>query len=286
MSATHVTAPKTSRHAARGRLRWPGAGLMGLSVLLLAALLAPLISRHDPESVNAALIMKPPSLEHWFGTDSLGRDVFARSVYALRASLAVAVGSVLLSAMFAIPLGAVAGYFGGRVDTVVSRPIDMVLVLPPLLLAISLIAILGPGTLIAGVAIALIYLPILTRVMRGSALEVSSHPYVEGARSRGASHRRNLIGHVIPNAVGPALVQLSILAGFALQIEAALSFLGLGTQPPTPSLGLMLSDARGVLTQAPWAEFFPGLVLAAAVLSFIVLGDSLRERLDPQRLGE
>lgn len=268
------------------RLRRPWAGAIGLTILVLAALLAPVIAHQDPEAVNAGLIMNPPSVTHWFGTDSLGRDVFARSIYALRSSLAIAVGSVVLSALIAIPLGATAGYFGGFVDTAVSRPLDMLLVLPPLLLAVSLIAILGPGAVIAGVAIALIYLPILARVMRASALEVSSHAYIEGARSRGASHRRILVGHVIPNSVGPALVQLSILAGFALQIEAALSFLGLGAQPPTPSLGLMLSDGRNTLTQAPWAEFFPGLVLAIAVLSFILLGDSLRDRLDPQRLGE
>lgn len=263
-----------------------GAGAIGLALLALIALAAPVIALHDPEAVSASAIMSPPSPAHWFGTDSLGRDVFARSVYALRTSLLVAVGSVLLSALLAVPLGAVAGYFRGWADSVISRPLDMLLVLPPLLLAISLIAIVGPGTLVAGVAIALIYLPILTRVMRGSALEVSSHPYVEGARSRGARPARILTGHVIPNALGPVLVQLSILAGFALQIEAALSFLGLGTQPPTPSLGLMLSDGRGTLTQAPWAEVFPGLVLAGAVLSFILLGDSLRQRLDPHRLSE
>ena len=285
-----MTDPAVSIPTTAGRRRrLPGAGAVGLTLLglmVVVAISAPLVAPHDPESVNSTTIMLPPSGSHWFGTDVLGRDVFSRTVYALRTSLAVAVGSVLFAATLAIPLGALAGYFRRWVDTVISRPLDMLLVLPPLLLAVSLIAILGPGTLIAGVAIALIYLPILARVMRGSALETASLPYIEGARARGAGHLRVLMGHLIPNAVGPVLVQLPILGGFALQIEAALSFLGLGTQPPTPSLGLMLADGRDTLTQAPWAEVFPGLVLALAVVGFILVGDSLRHRLDPHGLSE
>ena len=271
------------------RRRTPSAGWVGLAllaVMVVLAVLAPLVAPHDPEAVDPARIMQPPSASHLFGTDSLGRDVLSRSVFALRASLAVAVGSVALSATLAIPLGALAGYFRRWVDTAISRPLDLLLVLPPLLLAVALITILGPGALVAGIAIALIYLPILARVMRGSALETAALPYVEGARARGAGHLRVLVGHLVPNAVGPVLVQVSILGGFALQIEAALSFLGLGTQPPTPSLGLMLADGRNTLTQAPWAEVFPGLVLALAVLAFILVGDSLRARLDPHGLSE
>ncbi|HEX3003566.1 MAG TPA: ABC transporter permease [Angustibacter sp.] len=276
-----ATPPSRRRTLSAG---WVGLGL--LAVMVVLAVLAPLVAPHDPEAVDPARIMQPPSVSHLFGTDSLGRDVLSRTVFALRASLAVAVGSVALSATLAIPLGALAGYFGRWVDTAISRPLDLLLVLPPLLLAVALITILGPGALVAGIAIALIYLPILARVMRGSALETAALPYVEGARARGAGHLRVLVGHLVPNAVGPVLVQVSILGGFALQIEAALSFLGLGTQPPTPSLGLMLADGRNTLTQAPWAEVFPGLVLALAVLAFILVGDSLRARLDPHGLSE
>ncbi len=271
--------------ARRRRLQLHGPTLIGVVVLValvLVALLAPWLAPHDPESVDSSQILKPPSGAALFGTDSLGRDVFSRVLFALRVSLTVAVSSVALSAAVAVPLGALAGYFGGWVDTVISRPLDMLLVLPALLLAITLIAIIGPGSAVAALAIALIYLPILARVMRGSTLTVARLGYVEGATARGAGHVRVLAGHVVPNSVGPVVVQVSILAGFALQIEAALSFLGLGTQPPTPSLGLMLADGRGVLSQAPWVEIFPGLTLALAVLSFILIGDGLRHRLDPQ----
>jgi peptide/nickel transport system permease protein len=159
----------------------------------------------------------------------------------------------------------------------------MLLALPALLLAISLIAIVGPGSLVALLAIAIIYLPIIARVVRGSALVVSAQPFVEAARARGSSHGTTMFHHVLPNAAGPALVQASVLMGFALQIEAALSFLGLGAQPPTASLGLMLSDGRDVLSQAPWVEIFPGLAIAVTVLAFNLFGDGLRERLDPRR---
>ncbi len=256
-------------------------GAVILGVLLLVALLAPLIAPHDPEAVDARRILSGPDSSHLFGSDALGRDVLSRVMYALRISLLVATSSVLLATVVAVPLGAVAGYVGGLVDSLISRPLDMLLVLPALLLAITLIAIVGPGSTVAALAIALIYLPILARVMRGSTLGVAHLGYVEGAGARGAGHLRVLAGHVVPNAIGPVLVQVSILAGFALQIEAALSFLGLGTQPPTPSLGLMLSDGRDVLVQAPWVEVYPGLTLALAVLGFVLVGDGLRARFDP-----
>ncbi len=256
-------------------------GSLILGVLVLLALLAPWIAPHDPETVDPQRILAAPDASHLFGSDALGRDVFTRVLFALRVSLLVAISSVVMAALVAVPLGAVAGYFGGLTDTLISRPLDMLLVLPALLLAVTLIAIIGPGSAVAAVAIAIIYLPILARVMRGSTLGVAHLGYVEGAAARGAGHARVLAGHVVPNAIGPVLVQVSILAGFALQIEAALSFLGLGTQPPTPSLGLMLSEGRDVLVQAPWVEIFPGLTLALAVLGFVLLGDGLRVRFDP-----
>lgn len=252
-----------------------------LAVLVLAAVFAPLLATHDPEVVNSARVLGAPSRAHPFGSDVLGRDVLSRVLYGLRVSLLVAISSVVLASLVAVPLGAVSAYFGGWVDTVISRPLDMLLVLPALLLAVSLIAIIGPGSTVATLAITLIYLPILTRVMRGSALGVVATGYIEGATSRGASHRKILLGHVIPNSIGSLLVQASILAGFALQIEAALSFLGLGTRPPTPSLGGMLADGKDVLNQAPWVEIFPGVTIALAVLSFTLIGDGLRAKLDP-----
>src|SRR4029077_16852101 len=167
-------------------------------------------------------------------------------------------------------------------DTVIMRPIDMVLALPAMLLAVALIAIIGPGTNISAIAIAVIYMPILARVVRSSTLVVASQTYVEAARARGTSTTKIIARHVFPNAVGPAIVQTTVLMGFALQIEAALSFLGLGVQPPTPSLGSMLADGRDVLTQAPWVEIFPGVAIAITVLAFNLFGDGLRTRLDPR----
>jgi peptide/nickel transport system permease protein len=257
-------------------------GLVILGALLVVALLAPLLAPHDPDAIESGRVLRGLTLSHPFGSDELGRDVLSRVIFAFRVSLAVAVGSVVVAFAAGIPLGLVAGYRGGWVDTVIMRPVDMLLALPALLLAIALIAIVGPGSLIALLAISIIYLPIMARVIRSSTLVVTSQTFVESARARGATSTRIVMRHVLPNAIGPAIVQASVLMGFALQIEAALSFLGLGAQPPTPSLGVMLADGRNVLTQAPWVEIFPGLAIAVTVLAFNLIGDALRERLDPR----
>jgi peptide/nickel transport system permease protein len=260
-------------------------GRVGFAILVglvAVAVFAPLIAPHDPNAIDASRILAPPDLAHPFGSDALGRDVLSRVIYAYRVSLGVAIGSTLLAFLVGVPLGLYAGYHGGWVDTVIMRPIDMVLALPAMLLAVALIAIIGPGTNISAIAIAVIYMPILARVVRSSTLVVASQTYIEAARARGTVNRKIIARHVFPNAVGPAIVQATVLMGFALQIEAALSFLGLGAQPPTPSLGSMLADGRDVLTQAPWVEIFPGLAIAITVLAFNFFGDGLRTRLDPK----
>lgn len=257
-------------------------GLVILGVLVVVAVLAPLLAPHDPEAIETDRVLRGLSLSHPFGSDALGRDVLSRVIFAYRVSLSVAIGSVLLAFAIGIPIGLVAGYFGGWIDTVLMRPIDMLLALPALLLAVGLIAIVGPGSLIALVAIAVIYVPILARVVRSSTLVVQSQAFIEGARARGGASGSIILRHVVPNALGPAIVQASVLMGFALQIEAALSFLGLGAQPPTPSLGVMLADGRNVLSQAPWVEVFPGLAIAITVLAFNLIGDGLRSRIDPR----
>jgi peptide/nickel transport system permease protein len=279
-TATRSDQPLLSVMKGLDRRTKVGAGI--LLVLFLVAVAAPVIAPDDPEAISGQRVLAAPDAAHPFGSDALGRDVLSRVVFAFRVSLAVAVGSVLLALVVGGAIGLTAGYFGGWVDTVLMRPVEMLLALPALLLAISLIAIVGPGSLVALLAIAIIYLPIIARVVRGSALVVSAQPFVEAARARGSSHAATMFHHVLPNAAGPALVQASVLMGFALQIEAALSFLGLGAQPPTASLGLMLSDGRDVLNQAPWVEIFPGLAIAVTVLAFNLCGDGLRERLDPQ----
>jgi peptide/nickel transport system permease protein len=260
-----------------------GIGILG--VLVLVALLAPLLAPYSPDAIDADHVLGSPTWSHPFGFDALGRDVLSRVLFAYRASLGISIGAVALALVLGLPIGVIAGYFGGIVDNLLMRPVDLLLALPALLLAISLISIVGPGQLVALFAIATIYLPILARVVRSSVLAVSREVYVEGARARGVSHPRTIWSHVVPNAIGPAVVQASVLAGFALQIEAALSFLGLGAQPPTPSLGLMLADGYQVLQQAPWADIYPGLAIAVTVVAFNLVGDGLRARLDPRGIS-
>lgn len=278
-----VRRPKSKK---RSSTRFIIAGSVLLGILALVAIAAPLLAPHGPEAVEVSRVLGAPNLQHPFGSDVLGRDVLSRVLYGLRVSLLVSLSAVLVSTVIAVPLGLLAGYFGGWVDTTISRALDMILVLPAMLLAITFIAILGPGSVVAALAIAVIYLPILARVMRSSTLVVTRHEYVLGARARGAGHLRVLVSHVAPNALGPVIVQASVLSAFALQLEAGLSFLGLGTQPPTPSLGGMLSDGRDVLIQAPWVEIFPGLAIVIAVLSFTLLGEGLRRAFDPRGVAE
>jgi peptide/nickel transport system permease protein len=260
-------------------------GLSLLLVLALAGLLAPLIAPHSPDAITASRVLKGPDLSHPLGSDALGRDVLSRLLYAFRTSLGVAAGSVLLALVGGTALGLVAGYFRGLADAILMRTLDMLLALPALLLAISLIAIAGPGVWVVILAIALIYLPIFARIVRSTVVRVAAEPYVEASRARGASHFAVIRHHVLPNSFGPAIVQASVLAGFAFQIEAALSFLGLGVQPPTASLGTMLYDGYQVLQQAWWADVFPGLAIGLAVAGFLLLGDGLRARLDPRGIA-
>lgn len=279
-----ISLPTQTRGYASNRFLLAGGFL--LASLAIIAVLAPWIAPHDPGTVEVRRVLGAPDLLHPLGSDVLGRDVLSRVIYGLRVSLLVSVSAVAASLAVAVPLGLAAGYFGRWVDTAVSRSLDMILIFPAMLLAVTFVAILGPGSLIAATAIAVIYLPILARVMRTSTLVVGQHEYVAGARARGASHLRVLTTHVAPNALGPVIVQASVLSAFALQLEAGLSFLGLGTQPPTPSLGGMLADGRDVLTQAPWVEVFPGLAIVVAVLAFAFLGEGLRRVFDPLGVTE
>jgi peptide/nickel transport system permease protein len=259
----------------------------GILVLLaIIAIAAPLIAPYDPEAIDAQGVLGAPAWAHPLGFDALGRDVLSRVIYGLRASLAVSICAVMGSIVLAVPLGLVAGYFGSWPDGIISRTLDLILVFPAMLLAVTFIAILGPGSTIAAIAIAVIYLPILARVMRTGTLIVARNDFVAGARARGASHLRVMVSHIAPNAIGPVVVQASVLSAFALQLEAGLSFLGLGIQPPTPSLGGMLAEGREVMIQAPWVEIYPGLAIVMAVLGFTFLGEGLRRIIDPQGVAE
>jgi len=215
--------------------------------------------------------------------DDLGRSVLSRVVYAYRVSLGVALMSVALALVIGGPLGLVAGYLEGVPDQLIMRPLDVLMAFPAILLAIALMSVFGTGVVLVSLALAVVYLPIVARVVRAAVLAAKVEIYVDGARALGATGPRLILGHILPNAVTPILVQASVLMAIAILVEASLSFLGVGVRPPTPSLGLMLADGRGFMLQAPWMVVFPGLAIMIAVLGFNMMADGLRDWLDPQR---
>ena len=255
-------------------------GLALVVLVVLLALLAPVIARHDPNFGDFGQVLAGPSLDHLFGTDGFGRDVFARVLYGYRVSILVAIGSVLAAVAVGLPLGLLAGYFGATVDNLIMRPLDLLMAFPPILLAVTLIAVFGTGIDIEILALGLIYVPIMARILRGAVITVRGEEFVEAARAIGAAPGRVMLRHVLPNSLGPLVVQASVSMGIAILIEAGLSFIGLGTQPPDPSLGSMLSEGRDFMREAPWVVTFPGLAIVVAVLGFNLLGDGLRDVLD------
>jgi peptide/nickel transport system permease protein len=260
-------------------------GVLLLGVLIAAAVLAPWIAPDSPDHIVTSQVLRGLSPAHPFGSDDVGRDVLTRVLYGFRISLVVAGGSILLSFPIGAAVGVCAGYFGGFVESALMRPVEMLMAFPALLLGLTLITIMGPGTGVTIIAIALIYIPVFSRVVRSTTRVVRNELYVQAAIVRGASTGQVLLRHVVPNSLGPALVQATVLAGISVQIEAAFSYLGLGVQPPTPSLGGMLAEGQDFVTQAPWIEIFPGLALAITVLAFNLVGDALRHRLDPGGLS-
>ncbi|MBJ7601278.1 MAG: hypothetical protein DLM67_14205 [Candidatus Nephthysia bennettiae] len=257
-----------------------GLGIVGLAVLL--SIVVPAVSPYGPTQIVTENSLAGPSLQHPFGNDDLGRDVMTRVMVGYRISLSVAVGSVLLALLLGVPLGLLSAYAGGFVDNLVMRPLDVFMSFPAILLAVVVTAILGTGTLVVVLAIGVVYVPVIARVMRATAMVVARELYVEAARARGASSLRLVIRHIMPNSLGPVVVQASILMGFAILLEAALSFIGLGVRPPDPSLGLMLSNGRDFMGQAPWIVVAPGLAIMGLVLGFNLVGDGLRDWLDPR----
>jgi peptide/nickel transport system permease protein len=262
--------------------------LLGLAIILLltlAALLAPWIAPHDPYRQISTGAMQSPSRDHLFGTDNVGRDTLSRVIYGARVSLFVGVTSMILAAMVGIPLGLGAGYFGGLLDTVTMRAIDTLLAFPALLLAIFFVAVLGPSLSNAIFAIGIIYIPSFTRLTRANVLSLREKEFVEAVRCLGASHRWIMQHSILPNCASPLIVQFTLGVGYAMLIEAGLSFLGLGVQPPTPAWGQMVGLARNFITIAPWLITYPGLAIFMAVLAFNFLGDGLREATDPRLRG-
>ena len=268
------------------RLMRRRAALTGLAVVVFfiaLALAAPLVAPYDPLATDWRAVRKPPSLQHLFGTDELGRDVLSRVAWGARASILSGLVSVSIALAVGVPLGLLSGYFGGFADGVLMRMIDAMLAIPFLILAIALAAFLGPNLTNAMIAIGVVQTPIFTRLTRGQALAVKHEDYIEAARAVGNPHCRILLRHILPNILAPILVQATLAIAAAIIAEASLSFLGLGQQPPAPSWGSMLNTASHFLSQAPWMAVWPGLAIFSLVLSFNLLGDGLRDALDPRQ---
>jgi peptide/nickel transport system permease protein len=279
-----ATIESPARRALRRLFRRKGA-LVGLAVIVLfvaVAVLAPLIAPYDPAAQGWTLVRKPPTWAHWFGTDEVGRDILSRVMFGARASLLAGVISVCIALGIGVPLGLTAGYLGGVVDMLLSRLTDAMLACPYLILAIALAAFLGPSLGDAMIAIGVSTTPVFLRLTRGQVIAVKVEDYVEAARAVGNPGWRIALVHILPNILPPLAVQASLSIAAAIIAEASLSFLGLGQQPPDPSWGSMLNAAQRFLSNAPWMALWPGLAIFLTVMSFNLLGDGLRDALDPR----
>ena len=290
MAAIAIPAPAApreltpARRALKRLARRRGAmvGLALVAFFVAMALLAPWISPYDPLATSWSTVRKAPSMAHWFGTDDIGRDVLARVVWGARASLLAGLVSVGIALCVGVPIGLAAGYVGGWTDMLISRVTDAMLACPFLILAIALAAFLGPSLTNAMIAIGIAATPIFIRLTRGQVLAVKVEDYIEAARAVGNSHLRIALRHVLPNIVAPLIVQATLAIAAAVIAEASLSFLGLGQQPPAPSWGSMLNIAKNYVENAPWMAVWPGMSIFLLVLSFNLLGDGLRDALDPR----
>jgi peptide/nickel transport system permease protein len=273
-----------ARRALRRLLRRKGAvfGLIVITLFIALAVFAPLIAPYDPAAQSWSAVRKAPSAAHWFGTDEVGRDILSRIIYGARASLLAGVISVAIALAIGVPLGTIAGYVGGWVDALLSRITDAMLACPFLILAIALAAFLGPNLRNAMIAIGITTTPIFIRLTRAQVMAVKVEDYVEAARAVGNPPWRIALRHILPNIMPALLVQATLSIAAAIIAEASLSFLGLGQQPPEPSWGSMLNAAQRFLINAPWMAVWPGLAIFLAVLSFNLLGDGLRDALDPR----
>ncbi len=273
-------APDFFRRFLRHRLAMLGTVI--ILFLLLAALFGGSLAPYDPMHMEFAERLTGPSAKHLMGTDEFGRDIFSRILHGAAISVQVALIAVSISTVAGVLLGALAGFFGGWLDEVIMRVMDILFAFPAVLLAITIMAILGRGIENAMIAIAIVYIPIFARVARGAVLSVRQREFVTAAGALGRSRLTTLFRHVVPNALGPIIAQISISLAFAILAEAALSFFGLGTQPPDPSWGRMLSEGRSFMQQAWWLGVFPGLMIMLSVMGFNFLGDGLRDLLDPR----
>lgn len=282
------TAGPTRLRAALDLLRRDKPAAIGALVILvfaLVALLAPLIAPYDPTAQNVARALEEPGADHWLGTDEFGRDMLSRIIHGARPALLVGVLSVCVSVAIGLPIGMIAGYRLGWVDRVVGWLVDTMLALPALLLALMVVALLGASTTVLVVAIGVAHVPIFVRLARGSTLVVRNLDYVAQAKTFGASDLHILVRHVLPNIAGPLIIMATLSIAGAIREEASLSFLGLGIQPPAPSWGNLIRDGVAQVLEAPLLAILPGAALTLAVLAFNMVGDSLRDLLDPRDLA-
>ena len=285
-AATGATFTSTPGQRAWRRLRRRRGAMLGLAVVLtfvLLAVFAPWIAPMDPIATSWSAIRKAPSAAHWFGTDDIGRDVLSRVIWGTRASLLAGVVSVSLSLSLGVPIGLAAGFLGGWTDSLISRITDAFLACPFLILAIALAAFLGPSLTNAMIAIGVSATPVFVRLTRAQVINIRVEDYVEAARAVGNPPLRIALRHVMPNIAAPLIVQATLAIAAAVIAEASLSFLGLGQQPPAPSWGSMLNTAKNFVDNAPWMAVWPGLSIFLLVLSFNLLGDGLRDALDPRQ---
>ena len=286
--ADAVRLPERARRAAPGFsarvLREPRVVVSCVVILTLAliGLFAPLLGPYDPEFMDTSLSLARPSAAHWLGTDQLGRDVLTRLVYGARLSLQISVYAVAFAFVVGVSVGVVSSYFGSWIDTVLMRVVDVLLAFPALVLAITVAAYLGPSLKNIVLVIGIVYTPVFARLTYVVTRAVKPVEYVQAARALGASHARIIFRAILPNSLAPLIVQISLSLGFAILTESGLSFLGVGVPPPTPSWGSEIANARLTLNQAPLLVFWPSVVIASAILSFNILGDALRDLLDPR----
>ncbi len=261
-------------------------GLVVITVLVLLAVFAPFVSPYSPYKLNLPDRASPPTLKHWLGTDGTGRDIWARVLLGGRVSLSVGLVAVSISTFIGTMLGGLAGYYGDTIDSVIMRITDTVMSFPALVIIITLVAIVGPSVYNTMLAIGLLSWPGIARIVRGQFLYIREQPFVEAARCLGVPSRRIIFSHILPNAIGPLIVAATFGVATAILMEAGLSFLGLGVQPPTPSWGSMLHDAQTmtILEQMPWMWVPPGIMIVLAVLSINFIGDGLRDALDPRAI--
>lgn len=279
------TLPARSGSRAWKKLKRNKSALFGFLLVVFfvgIAVLAPILPIADPAATSWSAIRKPPSELYWLGSDEIGRDILSRMIWGAQASLLAGVVSVLIAVVVGVPFGLVSGYFGGWTDQIISRITDALLATPFLILAIALAAFLGPSLTNAMIAIGLSATPIFIRLTRGQVLSVKTEDYVEGARAVGLSDVAIMWRYILPNVFAPVLVQATLTVATAIIAEASLSFLGLGQQPPDPSWGSMLNVAKNFMTQAPWMAWWPGAAIFLVVLGFNLLGDGLRDALDPR----